>query len=173
MDTKEGLYHEKQSLQLCALHTLNNILQSNTFTKQTLDDICTSLSKNYWFNPHRSFMGLGNYDINVLISAFQQVNLELIWFDRRKDPSEIKLDQLNGVVLNLPSNIQFSQVKVPYKRKHWIGLKKIGDVYYNLDSKLPEPEIIGSENDFIDFLRARLKFNDCEAFLVVPMKNES
>lgn len=35
------LYHERQVKELCALHALNNLLQSDqAFTKKDLDDIC-------------------------------------------------------------------------------------------------------------------------------------
>lgn len=37
----EGLYHEKQSRELCALHALNSLFQKkNAFTKLELDAIC-------------------------------------------------------------------------------------------------------------------------------------
>ena len=42
------------------------------------------LSPDSFFNPHRSMLGLGNYDVNVLMAALQQKNLETVWFDKRK-----------------------------------------------------------------------------------------
>lgn len=35
-------------------------------------------------NPHKSAFGLGNYDINVIMSALHSKQCEAIWFDRRK-----------------------------------------------------------------------------------------
>jgi len=36
-----GIYHEKQSRELCALHALNNLFQDrHAFTKRDLDNIC-------------------------------------------------------------------------------------------------------------------------------------
>lgn len=103
MKTAE-LYHERQSRQLCALHVLNNLLQVNdswnacsldffnsihysqekAFTKAQLDEICLQLTPSYWMNPHRSPLGLGNYDVNVMIAALQLRNLQVVWFDKRK-----------------------------------------------------------------------------------------
>lgn len=34
------VFHEKQRLELCAIHALNNVLQEQVFTKETADDIC-------------------------------------------------------------------------------------------------------------------------------------
>lgn len=43
-----------------------------------------SLTPGTFVNPHKNFLGLGNYDVNVLIAAFQSRDLETIWLDRRK-----------------------------------------------------------------------------------------
>lgn len=80
------IYHEKQSKQLCALHALNNLFQdARAFTKQDLDAICKELSpESRIFNPHRSALGLGCYDVNVIISALSKKGFDTIWFDKRK-----------------------------------------------------------------------------------------
>lgn len=80
------IYHEKQSKQLCALHALNNLFQDpNAFTKQHLDAICKDLApESRLFNPHRSILGLGCYDVNVILSALAKKGYEAVWFDKRK-----------------------------------------------------------------------------------------
>lgn len=87
-DFKSGgrIYHERQSKQLCALHALNNLFQNpNAFTKQELDAICKELAPDARiFNPHRSVLGFGCYDINVIISALAKRNYDVLWFDKRK-----------------------------------------------------------------------------------------
>jgi josephin len=89
-DEKESprLYHEKQSSQLCAIHTCNNIvrlsfhllgflcsnfapsrfildfqLQRPRFTKENFDEICLNFDSSTIFNEHRSVWGTGNYGI--------------------------------------------------------------------------------------------------------------
>lgn len=42
------VFHEKQRLELCAIHALNNVLQERVFTKETADDIC----KRWAFHTH-------------------------------------------------------------------------------------------------------------------------
>ncbi|KAH7948736.1 hypothetical protein HPB49_001431 [Dermacentor silvarum] len=79
------VYHERQVKELCALHALNNLFQDGqAFTKGSLDDICHSLSPDHLVNPHKSMLGLGNYDVNVIMSALQLRGYEAIWFDKRK-----------------------------------------------------------------------------------------
>lgn len=34
------LYHERQRLQLCLLHTINNLLQEEAYKQNDLDEIC-------------------------------------------------------------------------------------------------------------------------------------
>ncbi|RWS27923.1 Josephin-1-like protein [Leptotrombidium deliense] len=142
--TEKKVYHEKQVKQLCALHTLNNLLQANVFTQKELDSICKNLSpNNSLLNPHKSFFGLGNYDVNVIMCALQTKQLEAIWFDKRKDPECLELSKIYGFILNLPNPSLSHSEDLLMSRKHWIAVRKIEDLYYNLDSKLTFPEIIG------------------------------
>lgn len=60
------------------------ITARGTFTKSELDEICIHLSPDQWINPHKSMLGLGSYDINVIMSALQAKGCEAIWFDKRK-----------------------------------------------------------------------------------------
>ncbi|XP_023171714.1 josephin-like protein [Drosophila hydei] len=169
-----SVYHEKQMRQLCALHALNNLFQGDqSYTKEELDDICNNLSPNVWINPHRSVLGLGNYDINVIMTALQKRNCEAIWFDKRKDPSIIDLDSIVGFILNIPSDYKFGIITLPLRRRHWIAVRRIGNSYYNLDSKLRQPELLGNEADMLQFLREQLsdEIQQRELFLVLEQRD--
>lgn len=37
-----------------------------------------------FINPHRSILGRGNYNINVIMKAAQLKGHEVIWFDKRR-----------------------------------------------------------------------------------------
>jgi len=162
------IYHEKQSKELCALHALNNIFQiKDAFSQEELDSICYKLSPETWLNPHKSCIGLGNYDINVVTAALLARHCDVIWFDRRKDPSLIKLDKVIGCILNIPNDYKLGWFHLPLKRRHWIGLKQINGVYLNLDSKLKEPARLGSQTEFLDFLRQELADPERQLLLVV------
>lgn len=56
----------------------------------------------------------------------------------------LKLDQIFGFVMNIPSECRLGFVWIPLKRRHWISIKNINGIYYNLDSKLPSPSQIGN-----------------------------
>ena len=71
------------------------------------------------------------------------------------------IDQLRpsvalGFILNIPSGSRMTSW-IPssiVSQKHWVAIRKIGDeLYFNLDSHLQEPEIIGDvsvkKTDFI------------------------
>ncbi|XP_030568695.1 josephin-like protein [Drosophila novamexicana] len=165
------IYHERQVAQLCALHALNNLYQRrNLFSKQQLDDYCYALTPRVWLNPHRSWLGWGNYDINVIMYAVQQLNCETIWFDRRRDPHCLNLAGIFGFILNIGVAVRFAYyIELPGVRsRHWVALRRIDGNYYNLDSKLAQPRCIGSAHKFLDYLRQQLRpENDHELFVIV------
>ncbi|XP_065174036.1 josephin-1-like [Atheta coriaria] len=171
------IYHEKQVRELCALHALNNLFQGiNLFTKAELDVICQTLSPDVWINPHRSVLGLGNYDINVIMKALQDRDYCAIWFDKRKDPNCVNLKNILGFILNVPSDYKISFVTLPLKRRHWIAIRKINGFYYNLDSKLNSPQVIGKDKEVLDYLKEETESKDKQLFVVVTSevdKNES
>ncbi|KAM4021743.1 LOW QUALITY PROTEIN: josephin-2-like [Anomaloglossus baeobatrachus] len=55
------VYHERQRLELCAIHALNNLLQRAEITQRRAEEICWGLSLNSVINPHRSFFGTVPY----------------------------------------------------------------------------------------------------------------
>ena len=78
------IYHERQRQMLCAVHALNNLFQDrNAYSKADLDAISYSLSPDSFVNPHKNVLGLGNYDVNVLMAALQLKEYEAVWFDKR------------------------------------------------------------------------------------------
>ncbi|XP_037744549.1 josephin-2 isoform X1 [Chelonia mydas] len=79
-----GLYHERQRRELCAVHALNNVLQQRRFTQEAADEICKSLAPDARLNPHRSVLGTGNYDVNVIMAALQSLDFAAIWWDKRR-----------------------------------------------------------------------------------------
>jgi josephin len=162
------IYHEKQVRELCALHALNNLFQSkDAFTKMELDVICHSLSPDNWINPHKSLLGLGNYDINVIMKALQSRGCDTVWFDKRKDPSCLNFKNICGYILNVPSEYKISFITLPLRRRHWITIRQLNGLFYNLDSKLESPQIIGQESDLLNYLKEELDCREKELFLVV------
>lgn len=149
-----GIYHEKQVKELCALHALNNLFQEqDAFSKSELDDICHSLSPDVCINPHRSLLGLGNYDVNVIMSALQRKGYEAVWFDKRND-------------------YRLGFVLLPLRRRHWIAIRQVEGSYYNLDSKLDAPHLIGKDEDLMSYLREQLDSKEKELLIIVTKEVE-
>ncbi|KAG0727118.1 Josephin-1 [Chionoecetes opilio] len=167
------IYHEKQIKELCALHSLNNLFQDGAaFAKSELDNICYALSPDNWFNPHKSLLGTGNYDINVIMAALVTKGCGVVWFDKRKDPQVLVPGQAVGFILNVPSQYRLGPVQLPLRRKHWVAIRSIRGIYYNLDSKLDTPEIIGQAGELIQYLREELRHKEKELFVVVTEEVE-
>lgn len=159
------IYHERQRRMLCAVHALNNLMQSRRFEKSELDKICESMTPRHLWNPHRNPFGLGNYDVNVLMAALKQEKFDVIWFDKRKKLTTLNLPNIFGFIINIPVPYSLLSLPIPfYEGKHWIALRQLPkysdsseSVYYNLDSKLSTPIVIGdSDNAFLEYLQAQI-----------------
>lgn len=48
------------------------------------DHLPTRLAPDSRLNPHRSLLGTGNYDVNVIMAALQGQGLAAVWWDRRR-----------------------------------------------------------------------------------------
>ncbi|XP_044506723.1 josephin-like protein [Mangifera indica] len=157
------IYHEKQILQFCLLHSLNNLFQQeNAFTRASLNVIAEKLvlddpDKQAWtplsvvFKPHHNAL-TGNYDINVLIAALKGRGKSVVWHDRRNEASSIDLDgsanNLMGIVINIP----VTRYGGLWKSRHWVTLRKIDGVWYNLDSDLKAPYCFKDTEEVGEFL---------------------
>ena len=64
-----------------------------------------------------------------------------------RDVGSIAVANVTGYILNVPSNLRWGPLRLPLKRQHWIGVREVGGVYYNLDSKLRGPHPIGSADE--------------------------
>lgn len=60
-----------------------------------------------------------------------------------RDPRTISLDNIIGLIMNTPSPYELGMIRFPLSRRHWFAICRIGGVFYNLDSKLTSPAVIG------------------------------
>ena len=98
---RTGMYFERQSSQMCAVHSLNHILQRQEVSSDDLDAIADSFHPGWRLtNPHRSFWGTGDYDANVLITACGQKGFDCAYWDERKALPSAKLRECVAVVVN-------------------------------------------------------------------------
>ena len=134
------MYHEKQKLSLCGVHAINNLLQKTAFDKASFDAVCNELAPSpssiaFWnVNPHRSALGLGNYDVNVLMVILERQGFAVKWHDVRQEISATTLEdyyenlggkdqtaepEICGIVVNVPSTSMWSKLT---KGRHWMTL---------------------------------------------------
>ncbi|KAG0473340.1 hypothetical protein HPP92_015197 [Vanilla planifolia] len=152
---ENDIYHERQRLQFCLMHALNNLLQEDSFSRNELDTIGNKLAaidpdKERWspfslvLKPHHNAL-TGNYDANVLISALESRNKRVIWHDHRNHTSSINLiaETLVGILINIPVR-RFGGL---WKSRHWVAIRRIGDVWYNLDSDLAAPKAFSNADE--------------------------
>lgn len=60
--------------------------------------------------------------------------------------------------MNIPNEYYLGYIKLPFQRRHWIAIKNINGNYYNLDSKLKEPVLIGGVSIYVYSLLLNDKF---------------
>ena len=139
------IYHEKQILAWCALHTINNLLQNRFFTVSDLNEIAKELdarekslletdsrdgerSSNFDYN--------GNFSIQVITVALSLYGLELVPFnstDPRAESARKCTAKQQGFICNVDN--------------HWFPVCKINGVWYQIDSL--EDEVIQLKDDGI------------------------
>lgn len=74
--------------------------------------------------------------------------------------------------MNVPSEYKFGFIVLPFRRRHWIAIRKVDKFYWNLDSKLHAPECIGDDAEVINYLSNQFKSNDMELFVIVKSETE-
>lgn len=168
------MYHERQRWAYCGVHAMNNLLQTKKYDKTDFDQVCQELvapDDAHWINPHKSILGVGNYDVNVLMVVLeQQLGFQVKWHDCRK---EINLNDAvvdDAIVVNVPSTSLWGKVT---KGRHWLTLLRKGDSWINLDSGLKEPQVIGDAEACTKLLNEwRSKHEECHILLVKMGKQE-
>eukprot|EP00742_Colponemidia_sp_Colp-10_P010314 GILJ01011321.1.p1 GENE.GILJ01011321.1~~GILJ01011321.1.p1 ORF type:complete len:189 (-),score=17.97 GILJ01011321.1:549-1055(-) len=162
---EEPLYHERQSMLFCAVHALNNLFQHKTFSRHDLDCFAHQLAPDRIINPHKNLLGVGNYDVNVLMLALHRRGKHAEWFDSRHDIYNAALGDCFGLILNIPTKV-FRMMPVG---RHWLALKKVGRRWYNLDSKLKHPVPFETDESLKHFLHEKLQ----KGGQLILIKNES
>lgn len=138
-------YHERQRLQRCLQHTLNNLLQMPAASAADLDDLANQLAPGRalqpLFHPHRT-VWLGNWDVNVLELALRRHGKELQWHDLR-DATFARLDlgACFGLILNIRADGVVTRL---LGGRHWVALRCLGGRWWNLDSSLPAPQLVSA-----------------------------
>ncbi|ETW04259.1 hypothetical protein, variant [Aphanomyces invadans] len=149
-----NIYHEKQFLMRCGLHSVNNMLQRRAFSANEFDAIAETLAQTtdstWGFSPYRAVLGIGNFGVDVLTTALLRYGHRTTYFDRRKSLDSIDLSSVKGLLCNISS----SRMLGLWQTRHWFTIRQIDRVYYNLDSKLPAPVPFADAAAVLHFLQS-------------------
>ncbi|EFJ15797.1 hypothetical protein SELMODRAFT_117430 [Selaginella moellendorffii] len=151
-----AIYHERQRLQLCLLHALNNLLQEQHATPWSTRNLFLPSKQ------HRNPL-TGNYDANVLMAALSSRGLEARWHDRRSAIADDDLSRPN--LAGLIANTSSQRFLGLWRSRHWIALRRVHGSWYNLDSDLPMPVAMRGADEVRDFLNS-LRDQGAELFFV-------
>ncbi|XP_035019465.1 josephin-2 isoform X2 [Hippoglossus stenolepis] len=89
------VFHEKQRLELCAIHALNNVLQERVFTKETADDICKRTVQSLCVSKIQGF----------ILNVPSRVSLGIVSLPLRRR-HWLAVRQVNGQYYNLDSKLK-------------------------------------------------------------------
>lgn len=167
-------YHERQRLQLCALHSLNNLFQKRIFAKKDLDEIVREFDSSIFFNEYSSLF-TGNYDLSIILEALKRQNYTLLAITKENPLTEADFDDCFGILLNIPvKGLVLHRIPIINERvkpgRHWLILKSIdGQTFYDFDSNHRNPERIGSRTDLIEYLKKKQE-TDSYIYKVVSLE---
>ena len=69
-----------------------------------------------------SWLGLGNYDVNVLLAALHTKDCTAVWWDARLSLVErLKTENIVGFVLNVPTRTHVGPLPVPFMQNRRYG----------------------------------------------------
>lgn len=136
------------------------VQEKDAFSRATLNAIAQRLdlqdpNQTSWtplsvvFKSHHNVV-TGNYDVNVLIAALEERGKTVVWHDRRCGAFTIGLDKLFGVVVNVPVR-RYGGL---WKGRHWIALRRVDNVWYNLDSDFSSPHQFKNTEEITEYLDA-------------------
>ena len=90
--------------------------------------------------------------------------------------SNLILSNIYGFIVNYPSKWQLGKFQLPSFGKHWVALREISGLYYDLDSKLDSPAVIGKEKEVMQYLASKIECVETQLFIIVTndvVKSES
>jgi hypothetical protein len=176
-DATKTMYHEKQHLGHCAVHTLNNLFQSRWASYALLSDIASSLysqdratglSSVFSLNPYQSAIPfVGYFDIACIAEALKLQRCRISEHVAREsdlDSLNLETDNVVGLIVNQSTSSMIGFVR----GTHWFAvLKQCSSTarYVILDSNNDEA-VDFTEEELKAFLKSNFAKNNCQIFVV-------
>ncbi|KXS21228.1 hypothetical protein M427DRAFT_51482 [Gonapodya prolifera JEL478] len=173
-------YHEQQFFYCCAMHAVNCALQKRVYYKRDFDRVAERLHKETrrvqpfpWnvVNPHKSLLGVGNYDVNVISRSLEEHGFELQWWDLRKSFTLVPFSSasflallINTASADLLSSHHFWTIR-EYPRH--------SNTWWTLDSKQEKPDRIGDLDALLGMLNMlKAAKRELQVMVVVAKQKE-
>eukprot|EP00440_Ansanella_granifera_P019890 gb/GFBE01021610.1/.p1 GENE.gb/GFBE01021610.1/~~gb/GFBE01021610.1/.p1 ORF type:complete len:332 (+),score=75.38 gb/GFBE01021610.1/:1-996(+) len=127
-----GIYHEKQIGSLCALHTVNNLLQGPMFTDGDFRGVAAELDR-----AERALMGGGSMDYgNARMDGFYNVQVVQAVLNR----AGYAVEPINSeAARECQADTAKEKAFILNKREHWFSIRRIGREWFDLNSCLKTP----------------------------------
>jgi len=142
------VFHEQQVAALCGRHALNNLLQGPWFTEFELADIARELDDTeqvlmlergadtadfarFAAEGSGNVDDAGNFSVSVLSEALQRA-------------AGVELDTGKSSVGACISDPSLCEAFLLNQADHWFSIRRINATWFNLNSMLRRPEIIGT-----------------------------
>lgn len=185
---KRHLYHEKQSLWRCAVHTLNNLLQDNWISHDILCEIAgrlhetdkaNGLSSSFDLNPYRSAIPyIGYFDVACIVEALKlqkcSISHHIAKGDEIESTSFTENNQIIGIIVNAATSSLFGLMP----GRHWFAIIRCATTsndsndgaacqFVNVDSELREPSVFPDEGKLKKFILDGFASHSYQIFIVV------
>ena len=178
------LFHEKQSLGYCAIHSLNNLFQEKWLTYDKFYSISTSLHRAdiesgnagwYSWNPY-SIPIVGYFDIACIIKALEMRHFKVSSHIMNADgvsaicESAEELYAVKGILVNE----ECSTFGI-FSTRHWYAIvyHQESGAFYNLDSKLDRPRRLPGTEELKQLLTESVKNSRSHIFVISADENSS
>ena len=161
-ESRHELYHEKQLSAMCGVHALNNLLQGPYFGAGDLAEVAHHLDAEEHallggpsgLASHRVDLLTGDFNIEVLAAALQRHGVELINADHA------------AVAERVSTAPQDEEAFLLHMSAHWLTLRKLGGMWWNIDSRLERPRLV--PHDALLPALARHRADGQAVFVVQP-----
>lgn len=133
----EGIYHEKQIGSLCAVHCVNNLVQTRLCDEVKLGEIAMKLDRD-----ERAALGGaslegesanvradGFFSVQVISQALQNAGLSC---------TPIGAEEVRDAQTNPQNEIAF----ICNRSQHWLAIRKLGNYWFDLNSMRKKPTLI-------------------------------
>ncbi|KAH9285931.1 Ataxin-3 [Echinococcus granulosus] len=145
----EKIYHERQVDRFCAQHCLNSLLQGPYFTVESLAEIAHNLddrerrARNSMQSDCLNTDETGNFSVQVIAMALQNLGLELVPYMRKSEEAEAARAD--------PTS---QRAFICHFDMHWLAIRRLGHQWFDLNSLHSQPRLIS--NTYLSIYLAQL-----------------